>query len=153
MDQQSTRSRNPVVLMVDDDVDDVYFAKRAFKSHQSDLIFNSVSDRFSLFDYLNRRGSFAHLTVTELPKVILLDINMPKENGFEILKQLKADPECKHIPVTMFTTSTAKNDIRKAYELGASSFISKSVSTQGMKRVAQKYCDYWFELVQAPQDQ
>jgi len=146
-------ANNKLVLMVDDDEEDVYLTKRAFCGHMKSLVFKSVPDSPSMFNYLYRRGEFDALETSNIPQLILLDINIPKENGFEILKKLRQDPEHGHIPVTMLTTSTAEHDVRQAYRLGASSFISKSVSASEMKRVAEHFCNYWFDLAHVPDTQ
>lgn len=142
--------KNPVILMVDDDDEDIYLTRRAFCESREDLIFRSVQNSAALFDYLNCRGEFADNSDVVLPDVILLDINIPKENGFEILKKLREDEQFGHLPVSMLTTSAAEHDICKAYKLGASSFICKSASAQGMKEVANHFCEYWFNFAKLP---
>jgi len=139
-----------VLLMVDDDKEDIYLTRRAFCNYQSKLIFNSVQNGSDLFDYLNCRGIYSENDSSALPDVILMDINIPKANGFDLLRRLKADEQFKHLPVSMLTTSNSSKDIRKAYELGASSFICKSVSADGMKNVAERFCQYWFHFAQLP---
>lgn len=136
--------------MVDDDDEDIYLTKRAFCSYQSDLIFNSVHSGAELFDYLNRRGKFSNEVEAYLPDAILLDINIPKENGFTILEKLSSDNKFSVIPVTMLTTSIAAHDIQNAYKLGANSYLCKSVSSQGMQDVAKQFCDYWFGFAKLP---
>jgi len=143
-------NRNPVVLMVDDDDEDIYLTQRAFTQYREELVFKSVKDGEALFDYLNFLGEYANNEECDYPDVILLDINIPKENGFEILKRLRGDEKHGHLPVTMLTTSSAVHDVRKAYQLGASSFISKSVDAQGMKAVARQFCEYWLDFARIP---
>ena len=142
--------RAPVVLMIDDDEEDIYLTRRAFCSYQENLKFNSVQNGTELYDYLNFRGQYADNLATDLPDVILLDINIPKANGFDLLERLKSDEDFKHIPVSMLTTSNSQKDIHKAYSLGASSFICKSVSAEGMKEVAQNFCQYWLNFARLP---
>jgi len=136
--------------MVDDDDEDIYLTRRAFCNHQSNLIFNSVYSGAEMFDYLHCRGEFEGNTEELLPDVILMDINIPQINGFVILEQLRADPLFAHLPVTMLTTSSAAHDIQRAYQVGASSYICKSVSSQGMQDVATRFCDYWFGFAKLP---
>ncbi len=145
-----TPMKNPVILMVDDDDEDIYLTRRAFCESRDGLIFRSVQNSTALFDYLHCRGEFAHNSDVDVPDVILLDINIPKENGFEILRKLRQDDQFGHIPVSMLTTSAAQHDVCKAYKLGASSFICKSVSAKGMKEVANNFCEYWFNFAKLP---
>lgn len=135
--------------MVDDDDEDIYMTRRAFCSHQSNLLFDCAHSGAEMFDYLHARGEYASRNIESPPGVILLDINIPKENGFAILQQLR-DSEFSHIPVTIHTTSSAANDIQKAYQLGACSYICKSASLQGGQEVAKQFCDYWFGVARLP---
>jgi len=140
----------PVILMVDDDDEDVYLTKRAFSSQLEKLIFNSVSDGNSFFNFLNRKDEYSSVPESETPDVVLLDINLPRQNGFEILQQLKNDPNHCHLPVIMLTTSTSEVDVRKAYKLGASCFICKSVNSAEMKSIAKEFVNYWFGFARLP---
>jgi len=140
----------PVLVMVDDDEEDVYLTKRAFKNYYPELVFYSVADGSELFDYLDKHGDYKEIPPNQAPAVVLLDINIPRENGVEMLKRLKDHPDYMHLPVVMLTTSTSENDVRKAYGLGASSYICKSVNAVEMKKVAEKFCDYWFGFAKVP---
>lgn len=142
--------KNPVILMVDDDDEDIYLTRRALCESREDLTFRSVQNSTDLFDYLHCRGEFADNSDVVTPDIILLDINIPKDNGFEILARLREDKKYGHLPVCMLTTSAAELDICKAYKLGASSFICKSVSAKGMKEVANHICGYWFNFAKLP---
>jgi len=146
----NSNSKRPVILLVDDDEEDIYLTRRAFCSAQENIIFKSVQNGTDLFNYLKRQGQFADNEACDLPDVILMDINIPKENGFDLLASLKADDDFKHLPVSMLTTSSSKKDIHKAYQLGASSFICKSVSAEGMKKVAETFCSYWLNFAKLP---
>lgn len=143
-----TRQKPPVLLMVDDDREDIYLTKRAFCSLNDQLVFKSVQDGEALFHYLNVSGDYVNNTIDDAPDVILLDINIPKQNGFELLERLKSDERHQHIPVSMFTTSNSPRDVDRAYKLGASSFICKSASAAGMKNIAELFCGYWFTFVE-----
>lgn len=145
-----TKEKSPVLLMVDDDDEDIYLTKRAFCAQQPNLQFQSVQNSSDLFDYLYNRGEFSDKEANSTPDVILLDINIPKQNGFTILENLRNDTSHGHIPIVMLTTSSADHDIRKAYQLGANSFISKTVSSDGMTEVADKFCSYWFKFNKLP---
>jgi len=142
--------KSPVVLMIDDDDEDIYLTERAFTQQREDIVFRSVKSSEELFDYLNSLGDYANNEESDYPDVLLLDINIPKENGFEILKKLRSDEKHQHLPISMLTTSTAVHDVRKAYQLGASSFISKSIDAKGMKEVAKQFCQYWLDFARIP---
>jgi len=139
---ESMRSGAPATLLiVDDDEEDIYLTARAFREHADVMNFESVTSGQELFEKLPSLSG---------PIVILLDINLPKQNGFDILAMLKQHEQYSKIPVVMFTTSDSPTDIEKAYELGASSYVVKSVSATEMKTIAEKICGYWFELARLP---
>ena len=141
-------TKPPVMLMVDDDAEDIYLTKRAFCKQMDTLVFVSAQTGSEMFDYLYCREKFSTNVESNLPDIILLDINIPKENGFEILQKLREDENFGHLPVSMLTTSRAPHDIKRAYQLGANSYISKSVSANAMKEIAENFCRYWFSFVE-----
>jgi CheY-like chemotaxis protein len=112
-----------------------------------------VKDGEELLDYLNRRGEYG---VAERsadyprPGVILLDLNMPRKDGREALEEIKSNPEICDIPVVVFTTSKAEEDIYKSYKLGVNSFITKPVTFDNLIQVMQALGRYWFEIVELP---
>lgn len=140
----------PTILMVDDDDEDIYLTERGFRSHIENLVFKSVHSGSEMFDYLQCKGKFTENTHHDLPDILLLDINIPRENGLEVLKQLKMNERHNHIPVCILTTSSAQHDVREAYQLGASSYICKSVNPDDMKKTAAHFCKYWFDFVKLP---
>ena len=101
-------------------------------------------------DYLNRRGKYAALAGSSLPGMILLDLNMPRKDGREALKEIKADPALRRIPVIVLTTSQAEEDIYRAYDLGVNSFILKPVTFKALVDVTQTIGRYWLEIVELP---
>ena len=100
--------------------------------------------------YLHRKGTFAKLKDRPYPGIILLDLNMPKMDGLEVLRELKADPELSRIPVIVLTTSQAEEDIVHTYGLGVSSFITKPVSFDGLVDAVRVICQYWIQIVALP---
>ena len=140
----------PVMLMVDDDEQDIYFTRRAFLSEMPELIFDSVSNGAELFDYLNREGKYRDIPHRSTLPVLLLDINMPRENGFDILRKLRKDPDHYSLGVVMLSTSVSEVDISNAYAAGANSYICKSINANGMKTIATCFCEYWFGLAKLP---
>jgi len=139
-----------VILMADDDADDRLLAKDALTECRlaNDLRF--VENGEELLDYLHRRNRFAQLADSPRPGLILLDLNMPKKDGREALKEIKADPELRKIPVVVLTTSKADADIGRIYALGANSFIAKPVSFDSLVNVMKVLGRYWFEIVELP---
>jgi CheY-like chemotaxis protein len=138
-----------VVLMADDDNDDCLLVKMAFEESSMDGELRFVEDGEALLDYLYRRGEFAN---TELPRpwLILLDLNMPRKDGREVLRAIKSDPLLKTIPVIILSTSDEPDDIKASYELGASSYITKPGSFDGLVEMMESIRRYWFSTVKLP---
>ena len=143
-------SKSIVILMADDDADDRLLAKDALAECRLANDLHFVENGEELLDYLKRRGKFTQLTDSPRPGLILLDLNMPKKDGREALKEIKADPELRKIPVVVLTTSKADTDIGCIYQLGANSFISKPVSFDSLVEVMKVLGRYWFEIVELP---
>lgn len=138
------------ILMADDDPDDQLLVQDAFEEVHLNNQFAFVSDGIELMDYLHRKGDYAHLSGTSLPGLILLDLNMPKKDGREALKEIKADPVLRTIPIVILTTSSAEEDILRTYDLGANSFIVKPVTFDKLVEIIRKVTNYWFEIVRLP---
>jgi len=137
--------------MADDDADDRLLTQEALLESRLPTTMHFVEDGEELLDYLYRRRLYAPPNVPPLPSLILLDLNMPKVDGREALKTIKTDPNLRHIPIVVLTTSTAKDDVLHAYTTGASSFISKPVTFEGLVDVMRTLGKYWFETVKLPQ--
>jgi len=148
-----THARRPItILMADDDADDRQMTKEAFEeSHlTNDLRF--VEDGVELLDYLQRRGKYSDPASSPRPGLILLDLNMPKKDGREALKEIKADPRLKPIRVVILTTSKAEEDIFRTYNLSAASYIAKPVTFAALIDVVKTLGKYWLEIVELPTD-
>lgn len=143
-------SKSIVILMADDDADDRLLAKDALAECRLANELHFVENGEELLDYLNRRGKFVNLANSPRPGLILLDLNMPKKDGRESLKEIKDDPRLRTIPVVVLTTSRADTDISRIYELGANSFITKPVSFDSLVEVMKILGRYWFEIVELP---
>ena len=142
---------NPIViLLVDDDADDRMLARDALAESRLANDLREVEDGEQLLDYLQRRGKYADPASSPRPGLILLDLNMPRKDGREALKDIKADPNLRHIPIVVLTTSKAEEDIYRTYNLGVSSFITKPVSFEGLVSVMRVLGKYWFEIVELP---
>ncbi len=139
-----------VILMADDDADDRMLTKEALEESRvlNDLRF--VENGEELIHYLKRIGKFADPEMSPLPGLILLDLNMPKKDGREALKEIKEDAELRRIPVVVMTTSMAEEDIFRSYDLGASSFITKPVTFDRLVELMKTLGQYWIEFVELP---
>ena len=140
-----------IILMADDDDDDYLLTKKALKDSKLINKFFRVRDGNELIDYLTNKGEFEDKSAFPKPGVILLDLNMPKKDGREALKELKNNEDLRDIPVVVFTTSKAEEDIFKTYKLGVNSFITKPVTFENLVQVMSALGKYWFEIVELPQ--
>ncbi len=138
------------ILLADDDEDDRLMAREALEESHLLNPLETVEDGEQLLTYLRREGEYAHLADEPLPGLILLDLNMPKMDGREALKEIKSDPKLCHIPIVVLTTSKAEEDIYRTYNLGVNSFISKPVSFHGLVDLMKNLGKYWFEIVTLP---
>lgn len=140
-----------VILMADDDDDDYLLTKKALKKSRLLNTLHRVKDGEELLDYLKKRGQYAGKEAEcKRPGVILLDLNMPRKDGREALKEIKSDPKLNDIPVVVFTTSKAEEDIYRSYKLGVNSFITKPVTFDNLIEVMKTLGKYWFEIVELP---
>jgi CheY-like chemotaxis protein len=148
-------AHNLTILMVDDDPDDFFLVRhalgdKALGDKKDSINLRLLEDGEELLDYLLQRGRFVETAYAPQPCLILLDLNMPKMDGREALREMKADPSLRHIPVVVFTTSNDTDDIMSAYQLGASSFIVKPASYERLVAVLASLMDYWAKSVELP---
>jgi CheY-like chemotaxis protein len=139
-----------VILLADDDPDDCMLAKDALDESRLINDLRTVGDGEQLLAYLRREGEYSDPALSPRPGLILLDLNMPRMDGREALREIKADPALRSIPVVVLTTSKAEEDVYRTYDLGVSSFISKPVSFDGLVEVMRALGRYWFEIVELP---
>lgn len=140
------------ILMADDDEDDRMLTKEALLESKVLNNLHCVEDGVELINYLKREGKYADVDTYPWPSLILLDLNMPRKDGREALKELKADPKLKSIPVVILTTSQQEEDMAKGYDLGAASFITKPVNFDGLVELMKALGKYWIEFVELPQN-
>jgi CheY-like chemotaxis protein len=136
------------ILMADDDPEDCMLVKDAW--HESRLVnnLNFVEDGEALMDYLFHRDKYSDPASSPTPDLILLDLNMPRKDGREALKEIKSNPELRRIPVVILTTSKEEADILSTYDLGANSFIKKPVTFESLVDVVKTLAKYWFQIVE-----
>jgi CheY-like chemotaxis protein len=143
--------RQCTILIVDDDENDIFFVKRAFTEIDVHCSFQVVKNGQECVDYLAGNEAFADRHKYPLPMMILMDLKMPIMDGFEALAWLRARPRLKVIPTIVFSSSDLPNDITRAYELGANSFMTKSVTYDGLLLKLQTLSQYWLEHCKHPQ--
>jgi two-component system, response regulator len=140
-----------VILMAEDDADDRLLLKDALTESQSEAEMRFVENGEELMDYLARRGKYQQADNAPRPRLIILDLNMPRKDGREALREIKSNSELRSIPVVVLTTSGAETDIEKIYELGANSFIVKPVQFEQLVNLMRLLGQYWFGAVKLPE--
>jgi chemotaxis family two-component system response regulator Rcp1 len=135
------------ILLVEDNPVDVMMTKEAFCGSRVRNNLHVVEDGEEAMDFLQKRGKYSS---APLPDVILLDLNLPRKDGREVLAEIKADPSLRHIPVIILTTSESEEDIWNSYELQANCFITKPVDMEQFTRTLECIGDFWFAVVQLP---
>ena len=137
------------VLLVEDDPADVELTREGLKDSKMMMTLNVVNDGIEAMKYLRREAPH---TDAVRPDLIILDLNMPKKDGREVLRELKADDGLKSIPVVVLTTSQAAWDIQKCYELGANCWITKPIGLDEFIKIVGTVQDFWFTVVKLPLD-
>jgi CheY-like chemotaxis protein len=141
------------IVLADDDPDDRKLTQEAFVENRLANEFHAVEDGEELMDYLHRRGKYECLRGDPLPGLILLDLNMPRKDGRESLKEIKADPDLRRIPIVVLTTSKAEEDILRSYDLGVNSYVTKPVTFKSLVELIRVLGRYWFEVVELPPEE
>ncbi|MEZ4451838.1 MAG: response regulator [Nannocystaceae bacterium] len=143
-----SNKRSITILIADDDAEDRMLAAEALQESRLANDIRYVEDGEELLDYLLHRGAYSDPDEHPRPGVILLDLNMPRKDGREALREIKENPDLRRIPVIVLTTSKAEIDIYRSYDLGVNSFIVKPVSFDSLVEVMQVLGRYWFEIVE-----
>lgn len=138
------------ILVADDDEEDRMLIQDAMEESKLLNPLHFVVDGQEVMDYLLRKGKFVDSEKNPLPGLILLDLNMPKMDGREVLKEIKSNPELRAIPIIVLTTSKAEQDILRTYDLGVNSYITKPVTFDGLVDIVKNLGKYWFEIVSIP---
>lgn len=139
-----------VILLADDDADDRLLTRDALAENRLANNLQCVEDGEELLDYLFRRGKYTDPESSPRPGLILLDLNMPRKDGREALKEIKSHPDLRKIPIVVLTTSKADEDICRSYKLGVNSYITKPVTFASLVEVMKALGKYWFEIVELP---
>jgi len=142
-----SRSKPAVILLVEDDPGDQELTRRALQDGEVPHEMRVVEDGEEALDYLFRRGRYAGPGDFPMPELILLDLNLPKLNGKQVLEQIQSDANLRRIPVVILTTSQQDSDIQQCYDNGASSYIVKPVAIDDFIRMIHCLNVYWFETV------
>ncbi len=147
----SDRRRLPwLILVVDDDYGDQILIQEALQASGICKQIQIVSDGEEAMEYLRGQGRYAALGSCRRPDLILLDLNMPRLGGKEVLAMIKADQNFRSIPVVAFTTSGRQEDISQCYGLGVNSYVQKPVNFQEFQRVLRRVEEYWLEISLPP---
>jgi len=141
---------NIEILFVEDSIDDAVLTIRALKKSGFANHLHHVKDGAEALDFMYGRGEYASRDIRENPRLILLDLKMPKISGLEVLEKIKSDPDFKHIPIIILTSSKEDPDIQKSYALGANSYIVKPVESDNFFNVIKDIGLYWMVLSQLP---
>ena len=142
-----TKNKAICILMAEDNPTDVMITKEALEHAKVLNSLHVVEDGMEALDFLHRRGKHAK---APRPDLILLDLNMPRKNGQEVLAEIKADKRMKHIPVVILTTSKAEEDVVKAYGLHANCYVIKPVDFDVFAEVVRSIQQFWFSVVTLP---
>lgn len=137
-------------MMADDDVDDREFVREAFDRSGFRGEFRYVEDGGALVEYLKRAKEKPRDRTCPMPDLILLDLNMPRVDGYEALKLIKSDDGLRRIPIVVLSTSESESDIQKTYDQGVNSFITKPSGFEDLVEMAGRLKKYWLELVKLP---
>lgn len=137
------------ILLVEDNPGDVRLTIEALRDSKVNNTLNVVVDGVEALAYLRQEGKYSAVS---RPDVILLDLNLPRKTGIEVLAEIKKDEQLKRIPVVILTTSSAEEDIVKSYDLHANCFISKPVALSEFIKVVQSIDQFWFTIVKLPNE-
>jgi CheY-like chemotaxis protein len=142
-----TSSRQIEILLVEDNPGDAHLTKLALDDSKLDVNLTVAEDGVEAIDFLSKRGKYSRV---KSPDLILLDLNLPKKDGREVLIEIKNSPVLKHIPVVVLTTSQAEEDILKAYQLLANCYIAKPLDFTKFVNIVRSIGEFWFSIAELP---
>lgn len=144
-------TKRTVVIIAEDDPDDRLLIKDAIiEAGKQSIDVYFVQDGAEMLDFLYHRGKYEDQSKAPIPELVLLDLNMPKKGGMEVLQEIKSDPRLRTIPVVVLTTSRAPEHIARSYELGGNGFITKPNTYSELVEVMRNLKRYWFNTVELP---
>src|SRR5580658_1385568 len=138
------------ILLVEDNANDVELTLRALAKHNLANRIHVVRDGEQAMDFLFCRGAFQDRTFDDKPKVVLLDLKLPKVDGLEVLRAIKSDPRTRAMPVVVMTSSRQQRDMVDSYHLGVNSYIQKPISFEEFQEVIRQLGYYWLAVNQSP---
>ena len=142
-----------MLLLVEDNPDDVVLARRALKCSGINADMHVACDGVEARDYLFGVGAYAGRDINEQPDLILLDLNIPRLSGLEVLQQIRENPVTKYLPVIMLSTSREQRDMVASYDLGANSYLRKPVDFEHFSALMKQLCLYWLEFNEIPREE
>jgi len=137
------------ILIADDDADDRMFLEQAMRQNGYNQCIQFVEDGEDLMAYLRRQGRYNELNAP-WPNMLILDLNMPRKNGFQALSEIKNDPELRRLPVVVMSTSSADEDVIKTYNSGVNSFVTKPFNFNRLVEMVGTLKTYWMDTVKLP---
>ena len=135
------------ILLVEDNPGDVRLTREGLKESRVPSTLHVVEDGVRALAFLRREGEYAR---KPRPDIILLDLNLPKKDGREVLEEIKSDTSLRRIPVVVLTTSTSQEDVQKTYDLHANSYVTKPADLEQFIQVVKSLDDFWFSIVELP---
>lgn len=140
-------SRCVKILLAEDNEDDVVIIKDVFKNSKLINIVNVVPDGVEALAYLRQKGIYKN---SDQPDILLMDINMPRKNGLEVLEEIKRDPKLRSLPVVIMTSSERGEDVFRSYDQGACAYIVKPITNQSFMEIAKTFSLYWGRYARVP---
>jgi CheY-like chemotaxis protein len=137
----------PSILLVEDDPGDVLLIREALAEQKVGNTLSVVSDGVMAMEFMRGEGEYAGM---ERPELVILDLNLPRKSGSEVLAELKGDPELSMVPVVVLTTSEAKEDVVRSYQQHANAYITKPLDFERFKQIVHQIDDFFIGLVQLP---
>jgi len=148
---QSNNILNPIrIVLIEDNIADIELTVRAFEKLNANIDVLVLEDGNEALDFLFAKGKYETRDVNELPRVILLDLKLPKLNGHEVLKEIRTHEATSHIPVVILSTSIEESDINLSYQLGSNSYIHKPIDYEEFCKVVREIGDYWLNTNTCP---
>ncbi|WP_299402749.1 response regulator [Acaryochloris sp. IP29b_bin.148] len=135
------------VLLVEDNMGDIELVQDAFEAVKVQLNMDIARDGVEAMSYFHQKLGTAN---TKLPDLVLLDLNLPRKNGREVLADIRADERLRHIPVVILTTSEAEQDIIKSYQIGVNAYVTKPIGLEGLAKIVTLMEEFWFTIVKLP---